>query len=70
MYVLDGLLSLRDMGGRRRLKDRRESLSQHHLPERRQEGKRRTGFDRRSILGCTIRKSFERRSAFKALGPE
>lgn len=64
--VIKGLLSLNDMGGRRRLLDRRRARALPYLPERRR-CDRRTGFDRRGIVNCSIRKKFERRGAFSAL---
>ena len=65
--ALNGLLSLKDMGGRRRGLDRRRSSSAGRIPERRMKADRRSGFDRRGILECTLRGRFDRRKAFRSL---
>ncbi len=67
IILLNGLLSLKDMGGRRRGMDRRRVASGFRLPERRNQGDRRSGFDRRGILKCTARGRFDRRKAFRSL---
>ena len=67
---MNGLRSLKDMGGRRRLRDRRKIIPeplQEGFKERRVVADRRSGFDRRGIANCNIRLRFERRSAFKNL---
>ena len=64
--VFKGLLSLTDMGGRRRLLDRRSAMGSPHIPERRRLD-RRSGFDRRGILNCSIRNNLERRAEFVKL---
>ena len=67
MIPLDGLLSLKDMGGRRRGTDRRRAASEFRVLERRTRKDRRSGFDRRGILKCTVRGRFDRRKAFRSL---
>jgi len=67
MLTLLQLLSLKDMGGRRRFMDRRGYSPEGHLSERRNNFDRRSGFDRRCSLGCTLRITFERRGLFKIL---
>ncbi len=67
MTALNGLLSLKDMGGRRRGLDRRSSVSAGRIPERRLQWDRRSGFDRRGILDCAVRGRFDRRKAFRSL---
>ena len=69
MIVLNGLLSLKDMGGRRRQVDRRKLSTTSYHPERRKKD-RRSGFDRRGILECSIQKNDERRAAFRDLFTE
>jgi hypothetical protein len=64
--VYKGLLSLSDMGGRRKLLDRRSVPASSHIPERRRFD-RRSGFDRRGIEDCSIRNEIERRAAFMGL---
>jgi hypothetical protein len=66
VQILKGLLSLTDMGGRRKLLDRRKAPALPHIPERRRLI-RRSGFDRRGIVNCSIRKKRERRVAFTGL---
>ena len=67
MISLGQLLSLEDMGGRRRFADRRGHATAAVFAERRNNSDRRSGFDRRCILGCTLRITFERRGLFKIL---
>ena len=67
MITLFQLLSLEDMGGRRRFADRRGYPATGIFAERRNNSDRRSGFDRRCILGCTLRITFERRGLFKIL---
>jgi len=64
--VLKGLLSLKDMGGRRKWMERRKVLASPRIPERRRFD-RRSGFDRRGILNCSIKRKIERRAAFLSL---
>ena len=65
--AMNGLLSLKDMGGRRRGLDRRSTAVGGRIPERRIQGDRRSGYDRRGILECTLRGRFDRRKAFRSL---
>jgi hypothetical protein len=67
MVTLWQLLSLKDMGGRRRFMDRRGYSPESYLSEKRNNSDRRSGFDRRCMLGCTVRITFERRGLFKIL---
>lgn len=70
MIFMNGLRSLKDMGGRRRLRDRRKIIPEpleDGVKERRVVADRRSGFDRRGIANCHIRPQFERRAAFKNL---
>lgn len=64
---LSSLRALQDMGGRRRVTDRRTAASAGHIPERRTRADRRSGFDRRGVLACTTRGRFDRRKAFRSL---
>jgi hypothetical protein len=67
MFLLDRLLKLKDMGGRRlQHADRRKAVSPDEISDRRQKN-RRSGFDRRGIFSCTIRDRRERRKAFRDL---
>ena len=68
MFLLDRLLRLTDMGGRRRQRaDRRKAVAGAEILNRRQIVNRRSGFDRRGILACTVREDQERRRAFREL---
>ena len=70
MILMNGLRSLKDMGGRRRLRDRRKIIPEpleEGIKERRVVADRRSGFDRRGIANCHIRPKLERRADFNNL---
>jgi hypothetical protein len=58
--------AIKDLGGRRKLADRRRRTSTDHFPERRWLRHRRSGTDRRSLPFFAGRKRLERRRAFQA----
>jgi hypothetical protein len=57
-------LGLRDNGGRRSGRDRRQFSYTGHIPERRSGHDRRIGLDRRRGAGTGSRMKIERRTAF------
>lgn len=60
------LKGIKDLGGRRKLVDRRRRTSSSYFPERRWLRHRRSGTDRRSMPFFAGRKRLERRRAFHA----
>jgi hypothetical protein len=58
-------IKVKDLGGRRRLADRRQFSSSDHFPERRNLRYRRSGSDRRILQNFKVRKKIERRRFFK-----
>ena len=57
--------NIKDMGGRRRVADRRNQTTRYRFPERRWNKHRRSGSDRRNIYTQRFYRGKERRTAFK-----